>query len=142
MKKIIIGFAVLIILLIIGLIALPSLIPSSVYKENIETQLSRELAREVRVQGDVKLSVFPVIKANTGRVEIDNPDGFTEERFAEMDAMSARIKLLPLFSKRVEISSFTLKNPSINSTARAERIWPCAMLMLALNYPAYLTPSR
>ena len=119
MKNIIIGFAVLIILLIIGLIALPSLIPSSVYKENIETQLSRELAREVRVQGDVKLSVFPVIKANTGRVEIDNPDGFIRERFAEMDAMSARIKLLPLFSKRVEISSFTLKNPSINLEKRA-----------------------
>jgi AsmA protein len=76
MKKIIIGIIVLIVLLIAGLIALPSLIPSSVYKENIETQLSRELAREVRVQGDVKLSVFPVIKANTGRVEIDNPDGF------------------------------------------------------------------
>ena len=119
MKKIIIGFAVLIILLIIGLIALPSLIPSSVYKENIETQLSRELAREVRVQGEVKLSVFPVIKANTGRVEIDNPDGFTQERFAQMDAMSARIKLLPLFSKRVEIASFTLKNPAINLEKRA-----------------------
>jgi len=114
MKKIIIGFGILIILLIIGLIALPSLIPSSVYKENIETQLSRELARDVRVQGDVKLSVFPVIKANTGRVEIDNPDGFQADTFAEMDAMSARVKLFPLFSKRIEISSFTLKNPSIN----------------------------
>lgn len=114
MKKFIIGFVVLIVILIIGLLALPSLIPSSVYKENIETQLTRELARDVRVQGDVKISVFPVIKANTGRVEIDNPEGFTQERFAEMDAMSARIKLFPLFSKRVEIASFSLKNPSIN----------------------------
>ncbi|MEP3891111.1 MAG: AsmA family protein [Hellea sp.] len=114
MKKFIIGLSILVIVLIIGIIALPSLIPSSVYKEKIETQLSRELARDVRVQGEVKLSVFPVIKANAGRVEIDNPDGFQAENFAEMDAMSARIKLFPLFSKRVEISSFTLKNPSIN----------------------------
>lgn len=120
MKKFIIGFAALIVILIVGLLALPSLIPSSVYKENIETQLTRELAREVRVQGDVKLSVFPVIKANTGRVEIDNPGGFTQERFAEMDAMSARIKLFPLFSKRVEIASFNLKNPSINLEKRAD----------------------
>jgi len=36
-----------------------------------------------------------------------------------MDAMSARIKLLPLFSKRVEIASFTLKNPAINLEKRA-----------------------
>ncbi len=114
MKKLIIFFGVLIVILIVGLIALPSLVPSSVYKETIETELSRELAREVRVQGDVKLSVFPVIKANTGRVEIANPDGFKAQNFAQMDAMSARIKLFPLFSKRVEIASFKLKNPSIN----------------------------
>jgi len=114
MKKFIIFFSVLIVILVVGLIALPSLIPSSVYKETIETELSRELAREVRVKGDVKLSVFPIIKANTGRVEIDNPDGFAAENFAEMNAMSARIKLFPLFSKRVEIASFKLKNPSIN----------------------------
>ena len=120
MKKFITGFIILIVILVIGLLALPSLIPSSVYKENIETQLTRELAREVRVQGDVKLSVFPVIKANTGRVEIDNPEGFTQERFAQMDAMSARIKLIPLFSKRVEIASFSLKNPSINLEKRAD----------------------
>ena len=120
MKKFIIGIIILTVILVIGLVALPSLIPSSVYKENIETQLSRELAREVRVQGDVKLSVFPVIKANTGRVEIDNPEGFTQSRFAEMDAMSARIKLWPLFSKRVEIASFVLKNPAITLEKRKD----------------------
>lgn len=120
MKKFVIGFVILLVILVVGLLALPSLIPSSVYKENIETQLTRELARDVRVQGDVKLSVFPVIKANTGRVEIDNPEGFTQERFIEMEAMSARIKLFPLFSKRVEIASFTLKNPSITLEKRKD----------------------
>ena len=120
MKKFIIGFAIVLVLLIVGLLALPSLIPSSVYKEKIQTQLSQELARDVRVQGEVKLSVFPVIKANTGRVEIDNPDGFEAANFAQMDAMSARIKLFPLFSKRVEIASFTLKNPAINLEKRTD----------------------
>ncbi|WP_162143753.1 AsmA family protein [Hellea balneolensis] len=125
MKKLLIGTGILGVILVGGLIALPSLIPSSVYKENIETQLSRELARDVRVQGDVKLSVFPLIKANTGRVEIVNPDGFKADNFAEMDAMSARIKLFPLFSKRVEIASFSLKNPAINleKLANGESNW-------------------
>jgi len=114
MKKILIGIIILIILLIVGLVALPSLVPSSVYKEKIETQLTQELQRDVRVIGDIKLSVFPVIKANAGRVEIDNPDGFKAKQFAAMDAMSARVKLMPLLSKKVEIASFTLKNPIIN----------------------------
>ena len=73
MKKIIIGIVILAILLVIGLVALPSLVPSSVYKDKIESQLTEELGRDVRVVGDIKLSAFPVIKANAGRVEIDNP---------------------------------------------------------------------
>ena len=98
MKKILIGIIIIVILLVIGAVALPSLVPSSVYKDKIESQLSQELS-DVRVIGDIKLSVFPVIKANAGRVEIDNPNGFRSEQFAAMDAMSARVKLLPLFSK-------------------------------------------
>ncbi len=114
MKKILIAIIVLVILLVIGVVTLPSLVPSSVYKEKIETQLTQKLSRDVRIVGDIKLSVFPVIKANAGRVEIDNPDGFKTQKFAAMDAMSARVKLMPLLSKRVEIASFTLKNPTIN----------------------------
>ena len=120
MKKIIIGIVILAILLVIGLVALPSLVPSSVYKDKIESQLTEELGRDVRVVGDIKLSAFPVIKANAGRVEIDNPDGFTAKQFASMDALSARVKLMPLLSKQVEISSFTLKNPVINLENNAQ----------------------
>lgn len=114
MRKIIIGFAVFCVLLLAGLLILPSLVPSSVYKDTIETTLTRELARPVTVSGDVKLSVFPVIRAQAGRVDIQNPDGFDAENFASMDGLNARVKLLPLLSKTVEISAFTLKNPEIN----------------------------
>ena len=125
MRKFFIGFIILLIVLVAGLVALPSLIPSSVYKDNIEATLTRELARPVTVSGDVSLSVFPVIKAKAGRVDIGNPDGFTADRstsvnFASMDGLDARIKLLPLFSKTVEISAFTLKNPEINLRKRSD----------------------
>ena len=125
MKKLLIGTGLVVVLGVVGLVALPSLIPSSVYKEKIEAQLEKELARNVTVSGDVKLSVFPVIKANAGRVEIDNPDGFSTQQFASMDGMSARVKLWPLLSKRVEIASFTLKNPQINleKTASGATNW-------------------
>ena len=114
MKKLLFCVSGIAVVAVIGLVALPSLVPSSVYKEKIESQLTQTLDRNVRVLGDIKLSIFPVIKANAGRVEIDNPDGFEVDQFASMDAMSARVKLIPLFSKRVEITSFTLKNPTIS----------------------------
>ena len=120
MKKLLIGTSSVIVLGIVGLIALPSLVPSDKYKEKIEAQLTKELGRNVHVLGDVKLGVFPVIRANTGRVEIENPEGYSDAHFASMDAMSVRVKLLPLLSKRVEITSFTLKNPLINLERRAD----------------------
>ncbi len=125
MKKIGI-FAVVFFVLLIGIaLILPSLIPSSVYKEKIETQLTKELGREVAVMGDVKLSIFPTIKAKAGRVEIKNPEGYTDAYFATMDGLNAGVKLFPLFAKRVEITSFSLKNPEINleKNARGEMNW-------------------
>ena len=120
MKKLLIAFPILLLLLVVGLFALPSLVPSSVYKEKIETQLSQELSREVRVMGEVKLRAFPLIKADTGRVEIANLAGFEDNNFASMDGLSARVKLWPLFSRRVEIARFTLINPEINLEKRAD----------------------
>jgi|GEM_PF-860155 len=114
MKKFLIAMAVLLVILVGGAFALPSLVPSSVYKENIESTLSRELARPVNVSGDVKVSAFPSLRAKTGRVEISNPDGFEDGLFVAMDGLEARVKLIPLLSKRVEITSFILENPEIN----------------------------
>ena len=114
MKKLFIGIVFILLLLAGAIILIPSLVPSSVYKEKIQTQLSKELQRDVAIDGDVKLSVFPSIRARTERVVIANPDGFKSDSFASMDGLEAKVKLLPLLSKRVEIAAFKLKNPVIN----------------------------
>ena len=114
MKKLVIGVVVLIVLLIGAILIIPSLVPSDVYKETIQNQLTQELDREVRIDGEVKLSVFPSIKARTEGVNIANPEGFNDPVFASMDSLEARIKLLPLLSKRVEIKAFELISPQIN----------------------------
>lgn len=91
----------------------PSLVPSESYRATIQEQLSRELGREVDVLGDVTLRTFPLIRAETGRVTVANPSGFSRETFATLEGLEARIKLLPLLRRRVEIASFTLIRPDI-----------------------------
>ncbi len=120
MRKFFIGLAIVVVLLVASAAIIPTLVPSSVYKEKIQTQLSKELARDVSIKGDVKLSVFPSISAKTERVVIGNPAGFDGEVFAAMDGLNAKIKLLPLLSKRVEIKAFVLKNPVINLQKKAD----------------------
>ncbi len=120
MRKLLIGLFVILALLIGAIAIVPSLVPSSVYKEKIQTQLSKELGRNVAIDGDVKIAVFPSIRAKTDRVVISNPPEFDGDVFASMDGLNARVKLLPLLSKRVEISAFTLKRPVINLEKTAD----------------------
>jgi AsmA protein len=103
MKKLFIGIVLIIGLLLGAIVILPALIPASTYKDTIESQLATALGRDVAITGDVKLSVFPVLKAQTGVIEIDNADGFASDHLMTMDGLDARIRLLPLFSKRGEI---------------------------------------
>ena len=120
MKKLLFASGGIVVVILGTVFIVPSLIPSDVYKDKIQTQLTNELGRDVRISGDVKLSTFPLIKATTGAVEIDNPAGFSRTEFAQLKGLEARVKLLPLFSKRVEISRFTLEEPVIHLEKRAD----------------------
>ncbi len=120
MRKIIIGLAALFILIIGVVLFVPGLIPSDVYKEKIETQLSKELGRKVSITGDVKLQTFPLLRAKTSGVTIENYDGFSDKNFLSVEALEARVRLIPLFSKRVEISGFELIKPEISIERRAD----------------------
>lgn len=113
MRALFIGLGLLTILILGTLFIVPSLVPSETYRTTIQQQLTQELGRDVVIEGDVSLSTFPVIKAKTGRATIANPDGFSRDTLASLEGLEARIKLLPLFTKRVEIANFTLIQPDI-----------------------------
>lgn len=114
MRKIFIGFIILAIVFLGAVFILTSLIPSSVYKDKIEQQASASLGRDVKIKGDVKLSIFPSLRAKAQTVSIANASGFSERPFASMDSLQANIKLLPLLKKQIEITKFTLINPKIS----------------------------
>ena len=120
LKRILIGFAVLLILLIGAVLILPGLVPTDTYRAKLESQLSQALNRDVTIAGDINIKTFPVLKVETGAVTLANPDGFPEGKFMDIEAMSAKVRLLPLLSKRVEISGVTLQSPNIRLEKQAD----------------------
>ena len=114
MRKLIIGIGVVILLLIGAFIIVPGFIPSDVYKQKIESQLSKELGRDVTISGDVRVQSFPLIRAKTNGVRIENYEGFSEKPFLAVEELEARIRLFPLLAKRVEIAGFNLIKPEIS----------------------------
>lgn len=118
MKRILIIAGSIFALLLVAVIALPFLIPSSVYKNQIESAATKALGREVILIGDPSLSIFPSISAKIDGAQVANPDGFTDALMIEAGQLKANVKLWPLFSQKVEISEISLSD----ATVRLEKL--------------------
>lgn len=118
MKRILIIFSALIAILIAAAVIVPFLIPNSVYKAQIERAASKALDRDVKLRGEARLSILPVISARVDDVEVANPDGFTDPYMIQAGGLQASVKLWPLFARRVEVGKITLTD----ATVRLERL--------------------
>jgi len=113
MKRIFIIAGVIVAVLVAAVMIVPMLIPSDVYRQQIEKAATEALGREVKVTGKIGVSVFPRIEARAEGATIANPPGFGDAPFASMKQLRAAVKLIPLLFSKVEIDEFVLVDPNI-----------------------------
>lgn len=106
--------AALVILAIATLIAIPFLIDPNDYKDEISEQVEKATGRQLTIQGDIGLSVFPWVALDLGQLSLSNAEGFESETFASVNAAQIRIKLLPLLKKEVEMDTIVLDGLMLN----------------------------
>lgn len=113
MKRILIIGSGIILVLIIALVTIPFLIPTSVYQAQIEKSATKALGRDVKLLGTAKLSVFPTISARIEGAQVANPDGYDDDYMIEAGELKANVKLWPLFSRRVEVGEISLSDVTV-----------------------------
>jgi len=113
MKRILIFAGIGLVVLLIAAAIVPFLIPSEVYKRQIEEAATNALGREVAVQGDVSLSIFPQIAASVDGVSVANPEGFSREHMVEAGALKGVVKWGPLLSRRVEVAEIAFVDADV-----------------------------
>jgi AsmA protein len=106
-------------------ILLPLLIDPNDHKQVLVAQVKERTGRDLRIDGDIELSVFPWIGVKVGKVALSNAAGFDNPVFASTDKVSIRVKLLPLFSKRLEMDTVTVHGLTLNLArdARGRSNW-------------------
>jgi len=114
MFRIIGALFALIFLAITALFIAALIIPKDVYKARIEQQGTEMLGRELVIVGDISLALFPKISVTANKVQIANPPEFSSKAFITTEQMRVGIRLLPLFSKQIEITEFVLMQPDIS----------------------------
>ncbi len=114
MNKFIISVIVFIALLAGVTYLAPMLVPASVYKARIETAATDALGRKVTIGDNMSFRLFPQAAFHVENLTIANEAGFTAPHLAAIEEANIGVKILPLISKKVEISRFVLIRPTIN----------------------------
>jgi AsmA protein len=74
------------------------------YKDRLAASIKQATGRDLRMPGDIKLTVFPWIALELGPASVVNPPGFSDEPFLLFSHASLRVKLLPLLRRRLEVT--------------------------------------
>lgn len=93
---------------IIALIAVVLFVNPNQYKPQIISLVKAQTGRELSLDGDLKLKLFPLLAVEVNKARLSNAQGFTAPDFASIESLQLRLKLLPLLHKEVEIDSLQL----------------------------------
>jgi AsmA protein len=106
----IVGFILsgLIVLFALLLIAVTIFVNPNDYKGRIEQEVKASTGRDLNLQGEIKLSVFPWIALQLGPVSLGNPAGFGTDPFVSVQHAALRVKLLPLLRKDLQVGKIEI----------------------------------
>lgn len=118
MKKAIKIVAMLLGIVILGVvllaIAVPLLIDPNDYKDELVQAVKEHTGRELKVEGDISLSVFPWLGVEMEQVSFANAPGFGQEPFAQVRSAGVKIKVLPLLSREVVVDTIHMDGLRLN----------------------------
>ena len=104
--------AALVVLVVAALIAVPFLVDTPRVQALIATNASQALGRPVKFRS-MSISIFPLPAVALHGLEIAEDPQFGSEPFLRLETGKVRLKLLPLFTGRVELGDITLTKPII-----------------------------
>ena len=100
--------------LIIGAALLvPMFVDVGKYLPDIEGMVTRQTGRSFSMGDDIKLSLFPWAGIRLSDLTLGNPEGFEEKPMITVKRFEARVKVLPLLSKHIQVEKFIVESPSI-----------------------------
>lgn len=104
----------IVVLVLAAAIILPLLVDPNDYREEIENAAREQTGRELKLEGDMNLSVIPWLGVEIGRASLSNAPGMGDEPMVAIEGASVGVKLMPLLGRRLVVSQITLDGARIN----------------------------
>ena len=113
MKKLLIGFAALAVIVIAIVLVLPAVLPLDTFKEEITQQAKAATGRDLAIDGEMSVSIVPNVAVTAKGVRFANAPGGSAPDMATLDALRVKVQLLPLLGGEIAVDEFILVKPEI-----------------------------
>jgi len=114
LKIIGISFAAIFTIIAAALVSIILFFDPNAYKPQISTAVEDATGRQLNIDGDIGLSLFPWIGMELGKITLSNAADFDETPFASINSAEIKLKLMPLFKQEVEMKTITLRGLNLN----------------------------
>lgn len=114
LKYIVLVLASLAGLLVIAGVAFMLLFDPNDYREDIEQLVMEKTGRELVIEGDLDVSIFPWLAIDVGTTRLANGAGFGDAPFASFESARLSVRLVPLFRGEVKVGSAALDALQLN----------------------------
>jgi len=116
MKKTFKIIAALLGLLLVVVLIIPLLFNPDDYKGEVEQLVKEATGRELAINDEIELSLFPWIGIRVGEVELGSAPHLANEQFARIESAEIKLRLLPLLTQRLEVGTVKLHGLRLDLT--------------------------
>lgn len=127
-RALIIVAVVLVVVAIVAAVVLPRVLNPEEYRPRLEQLLTDVTGRTVTI-GTMHLHVFPVPGITADGFTLGEDPAFGTEPFLKAGRIDARVRLLPLFSSRLDVISFDIEKPVAHLSRDAKGRWNLVSLI-------------
>jgi AsmA protein len=114
LKILAIALGVLIVALVALAVTISLVVDPNDYKDEIIEVVKDNTGRDLKIEGDLQLSLFPWLGVEIAGVELANTSGFGQKPFAQVARAGVRLKVWPLLSRELMVDTVTLDGLVLN----------------------------
>jgi AsmA protein len=102
-------------LFILAAVALYVFFDPNDFREEISNSVHNQTGRELTIEGDISLDVFPWLAVEVGKASLGNAPGFGDEPMASFERASFSVRLIPVILRQeVEVGTADIESLRLN----------------------------
>ena len=113
MKKFFWAIGVLVVVAAAAVLVGPGLIDWNQYRGDIQAQVRKATGRDIRINGDISITVLPAPALIVHDVSLANLDGAQAKNMLQLKSLEVRIALASLLGGQVKVERVKLVDPVV-----------------------------